>query len=99
MTTVLITDPAAVMRATGLLRALTSNDDRLVFDIMAAALDECGEQALMHTFGALAQIAAALADTIARSNAADIDSVLNTVQHQIITGDVPPPHPTRSNPT
>jgi hypothetical protein len=53
----------------------------------------------MRTFGALAQIAGVLADTIARSGAGDIDSVLTTVQHQIIAGDIPPPQPTRSNPT
>jgi hypothetical protein len=84
---------------TGLLKAFTSHDDQLVNDIMAATREYPTEQALIRTFGALAQIAGVLADTIARSGAGDIGSVLTTVQHQIIAGDVPPPQPTRSNPT
>jgi hypothetical protein len=96
MTTAIISDPAAIMRATGLLKAFTSHDDPLVNDIMAAALEDPTEQALMRTFGALAQIAGVLADTLARSGAGDINSVLTTVQRQIIAGDVPPPQPTRS---
>jgi hypothetical protein len=98
MTTVLVADAAAIMRATGLLKAFVSGDDLLVNDIMTAAKEDPGEQSLMRTFGALAQIAGVLADTIARSGAGDINSVLTTVQHQIIAGDVPP-QPTRSNPT
>jgi hypothetical protein len=99
MTTVLTTDAAAIMRATGLLKAFTSHDDPLVNAIMAATREYPTEQALIRTFGALAQIAGVLADTLARSGSGDIGSVLTAVQHRLITGDVPPPQPTRSNPT
>jgi hypothetical protein len=98
MTLALVTDPAAVLRATGLLRSFCAEDDDHVNAIMQAALDDPGEQTLMRTFGALVEIAGVLADTPSRTTAGDITSVLAAppaahvditsvlaaVQHQII---------------
>ena len=94
MTTLALhTDPAAILRATGLLRSFMAKDYTHVNAILEATLQDPEEGALMRTFAAVVGIATAATASLALANVYgdDEDQVLAALQRQLIVGDVPPP--------
>ena len=86
---VLVSDAAAVMRATGILRSfIADNDAQLNAWAEVADVDL---DTLMRTFSALVGIAALLT-TLARDDYGDVDQTLYAIQRQLMRGDVPPPN-------
>ena len=81
MTTILVSSDAAVVRATGLLKAFIDADDDLVNEILAASLEDPTDQTVYATFGAMVQIAAGLASTLTNLG---VDHPLDDVQRQLI---------------
>ena len=76
---VLVSDPASIMRATGLVRGFAAGDDDIVNAILLATLDtENNEntEAFYATFGALIWLSASLADILARAGRTSVDQVL-----------------------
>jgi hypothetical protein len=93
MTIALNTDPASILRATGLLRSFMANDDLHVNAIREAVREDPDEGALMATFAAMVGIAAAAAASLALANVYgdDEEQVLAALQRQLIIGGVTPP--------
>jgi hypothetical protein len=93
MTLALRTDPAAVLRAIGLLRSYMANDDTHVNAIMEATIEDPDQQSLMRTFSAMFAIAATATASLALANVYgdDEDQILDALQRQLIIGDVTPP--------
>jgi len=75
----LVSDPASVMRATGMVQAFAAHDDDHLNSVMEATLDGGDETALICTFGSLVWLAAALADRLARAGGSDVEHVLDSV--------------------
>jgi len=91
-TLALRTDPAAVMRATGLLRSFMDADYAHVNAVLEATLQDPDEHALMATFAAMVGLAATAIAGLALADVyPDIDQTLGAVARQLIAGDVPPP--------
>ena len=93
MTIELNTDPASILRATGLRRSYMANDDLHINAVMEAVREDPDEQALMRTFSAMFAIAVTATASLALANVFgdDEDQVLDAIQRQLIVGDVPPP--------
>jgi hypothetical protein len=78
------TDPAAVLRATGLLRSYMAGDYSHVNDVLKVMVED--QDGLLFTFSALAVIAAAAALTIVEiiDVDVDVDQTLTMIASQII---------------
>jgi hypothetical protein len=88
------TDPAAILRATGLLRSFCNADYDHVNAIMEAALQDPDDLAIMRTFGALVGIGAVAVASLSLADVyPDEDQALTAIQRQLIAGDAPPPQP------
>jgi hypothetical protein len=95
MTLALHTDPAAILRATGIVRSVCAGDDDHVNAVMEATLDAAlgdpDDLALMRTFAALVAMAAVMAAALHLADVyPDIDHALDAIARQLIAGDVPP---------
>lgn len=76
---VLVSDPEAILRATGLVRGFAARDDDIVDAILLATIDTENTEAIYATFGSLVWLAASLADILARAGRTSIDQVLTDI--------------------
>ena len=87
---VLVTDAAAVMRATGLVRSFIARDGHHVNAIMEATLEDTEHDALIKTFTALVGMATLMAIALDNTDAfSDTDQAIDTIQRWLLRDVMP----------